>query len=193
MNTSIQVPSTLITIDSETTRDIDDAIAVQRFDDGGYRVVVCIADPTKLVPVGSTEDENARLLGSTVYVRDRAVRKMLPAEISEFRSSMVAGKPRSCFAFEILLGADLSVTKTTLARQQVTVSHRLSYGDIAAIMTDGAHALRPAITVAADLANGLLERRRSKGAMVLYDLARMLFMDEEGRLVEVAAEFQTAG
>lgn len=75
----VSIPEVLVTIDSASTRDIDDAVSVETLPDGGSRVLVCIADPTKLVLPGSTEDENAKLLGATVYAGESAIRKMVPS------------------------------------------------------------------------------------------------------------------
>lgn len=188
----IAVPALLVTIDSATTRDIDDAISVEQIDDR-YRVVVCITDVTKLVAPGSTEDENARLLGATVYTRDTAVRSMLPRHISEARGSLVAGKPRRCFVFEVVLDAELEVERFTITRQTVTVSHRLSYDDVPTILQNEADPLYALISASATLSHKLLAKRRKRGAMALYDLARLLYMDEDGRLQQLARKDLVVG
>lgn len=190
---SIAVPEILVTIDSESTRDIDDAISVEALPGGGYRVLVCIADPTRLVLPGSSEDENARLLGATVYVRDAAVRKMLPGLISENKGSLVAGHPRKAFVFEIQIDEGLDAVSFRAVRRSITVSHRLSYEDVPQILQDQTHACSTLIAAASTLAHGLLAKRRGKGAMALYDLQRMVYMDEEGRLLQLARKDQVVG
>lgn len=181
----IAMPGGMISIDSETTRDIDDAFWIESCEEE-HRIVVCITDVTKLVAIGSTEDQNAKLLGATVYVRDAAVRKMLPGNISEGRGSLIQGKHRACFVFEIVLDADLELKGFVIERQVVTVSKRLSYEDVPKILQDESHELYGVISAAAKLSHKLLAKRRKAGAMALYDLARFLFTDEDGRLRQLA-------
>lgn len=190
---AIVLPETLVTIDSESTRDIDDAVSVEQLQDGQYRVVVCIADPTNLVLPGSTEDGIARLLGATVYARETAIKKMLPAFISENKGSLVAGQARKAFVFEILIDQGLAVVSFRAHRSPITVSHRLSYEDIPQILQDAEHPCFSVVSAASTLANGLLAKRRGRGAMALYDLQRLIYMNEEGRLLQLDRKDQIVG
>lgn len=189
----VSIPEVLVTIDSASTRDIDDAVSVETLPDGGSRVLVCIADPTKLVLPGSTEDENAKLLGATVYAGESAIRKMLPGLISEVKGSLVAGERRKAFVFEVMLDQRLDVVSFKIGRQEIEVSHRLNYEDVPAILEDQAHPCFKAITAASAVGHGLLAKRRGRGAMALYDLQRLIYMDEEGRLQQLARRDQVVG
>ncbi|OLP04600.1 RNB domain-containing ribonuclease [Rhodoferax antarcticus] len=188
----IAVPEHLVTIDSESTRDIDDAIGVEQLE-SGFRVVIAITDPTWLVKIGSTEDENAKLLGETVYVRDKSVRKMLPAAISEFSGSLIEGAGRKVFVFEATLDAALEVQSFRVARQFMTVTNRLSYDDIPRILQGEPSSLQGALKAAASLGHQLLTKRRKRGALALYDLARLIYMDDEGRLIQLARQEEVIG
>ncbi len=170
-----------VTIDSESTKDVDDAFSLW-VDDAGYHLTIAIADPTKLVKAGSEEDANAELLGSTVYVGDRTVRPMLPRRISEGAGSLVAGKDRAAFVFEITLDPSLELTGLEITRRRINVSARLSYEDVPLILHYEKHSHREMIGHAAQLARRLLAKRRHAGAMALYDLSLLLYSDEEGRL-----------
>ncbi|MBV9622927.1 MAG: RNB domain-containing ribonuclease [Acidobacteria bacterium] len=71
----------VVTIDGETARDFDDAVVVQRMDEGSFQLQVHIADVAHYVRSDSALDEEARLRGTSVYFPDRAV-PMLPLELS---------------------------------------------------------------------------------------------------------------
>jgi len=181
-----------ITIDSDSTRDIDDAFAVEQTQDG-YRLWVAIADPTMSVKIGSSEDERARLMGGSMYSRERTVQRMLPARISEDACSLVENKPRRAIVFEIYLNAGLEVVSFTTKAQAITVSNRLSYEQIPGILSDGMHVLHADMATSTKLARLLLQSRRSRGALALYDLSLFFLTDEEGNLREFRSTEETVG
>lgn len=180
-----------VTIDSESTRDIDDALWVSPNTVDGFKVQIAIADPTKLVKVDSEEDVRARRLAATVYQRNEAIKKMLPAAISEDRGSLVAGEKRRSLVLSIDIDHELNVTRFDLAAKKIQVAHRLSYEQIPSILADEESPLRSMLNAATTLARLLVQSRRNRGALALYDLKRMLLTDEEGNLRQFSSAEET--
>jgi hypothetical protein len=107
-------------IDPAGCRDIDDAIAYHP----ETRVwAITIADAAAVVHPNSELDKGAKAIGSTFYDLDgRAVRPMLPREISEDIASLLPGQPRS--------GVTLFCPPNgphQFALTQITVEHSFSY------------------------------------------------------------------
>ena len=59
---------TVITIDDASTRDVDDGLAVEALPEGGHKLWVHIADPTRWVQQGDPLDLEAGSRGQTVYL-----------------------------------------------------------------------------------------------------------------------------
>lgn len=182
-----------VTIDSASTKDVDDAICVSSRPDGGYLLTVAITDPTRLVPIGSPEDQNARLLGATVYAAERALVKMLPGRISEHLGSLTEGADRRVFTFGIEVNADGEATSFSASRGRCNVAKRLAYEEIPTILGSADHPHKQMLQSAANLSRLLLAKRRGRGAMALYDLSRMIYMDEEGRLQQATRAAEMVG
>lgn len=69
-----------VTIDSENTRDMDDAIYIAA-NENGWELITAIADPSKQIDIDSPLELAARERASTVYLLGQSI-TMLPAELS---------------------------------------------------------------------------------------------------------------
>ena len=82
-----------VTIDGETARDFDDAIAVAEGPDGGFRLFVHVADVAWYVAPGSPIDREAKARGTSVYFPDRVL-PMVPQRLADDLCSLRPGEDK---------------------------------------------------------------------------------------------------
>ncbi|MDH3591849.1 MAG: RNB domain-containing ribonuclease, partial [Planctomycetota bacterium] len=126
-----------ITVDDPWTREIDDAIAWRENTDGGCRVAVLIADPSRFFEADGMIEQTARERGPSIYLPDRKL-PMLPAAIGERAASLVEGEIRPAFAFVFDLAADGTLLASRATPARARVDRRLDYETIDAGLAAGA-------------------------------------------------------
>ncbi|MCK4839081.1 MAG: RNB domain-containing ribonuclease, partial [Desulfobulbaceae bacterium] len=130
-----------VTIDSETARDFDDAVAIEK-NGQNFRLYVSIADVSHYVSTGSPLDQDAYQRGTSVYFPGRVV-PMLPERLSNDLCSLVPDQDR--LAFTAILDFDLrgkligkSFTKSIIRSHQ-RFTYNIVYAILSAAPTDGIH------------------------------------------------------
>lgn len=119
------------TIDSEESRDLDDALSA-RAEDGGHRVWVHIADVSSLVPEGSLLDRGARRRLTSLYLPDGSL-PMFPRSLSEGCFSLLPGMERPVFTFEFLL-VEGQIVESKLYPALIRSDSKLTYKQVTAFL-----------------------------------------------------------
>ncbi|KJY84535.1 exoribonuclease II [Vibrio galatheae] len=82
-----------VTIDGESTKDMDDALYAKKTDSGDYELTIAIADPTAYITPDSEMDKVARERGFTIYLPGRNI-PMLPRDLADDLCSLIEGQVR---------------------------------------------------------------------------------------------------
>ena len=124
-----------ITIDPPTSKDLDQAMSIER-DGSGYRVLYAIADVPAFVRAGGAIDAEARRRGQTVYCPDERV-QLHPSELSEGAASLLPDAVRPAFVWDIRLAADGEGTAVEVHRAMVRSVRRYDYEQVQRAVDDG--------------------------------------------------------
>jgi ribonuclease R len=182
----------VVTIDGESARDFDDAVAASPLPEGGYRVAVHIADVAHYVRPGSALDQAAYERGNSVYFPDRAV-PMLPEHLSNGLCSLRPGVPRLVLSVFFDVAPDGQVGPPRFARSVIQSARRLTYGEVRRLLESPAAddpqrygPVLPALRHLAAAAALLGQRRTARGALD-FDLPDAdVLLDERGATVGIA-------
>ena len=121
----------LVTIDDESARDFDDAVWAETGPDGGFHLIVAIADVAWYVRPGSALDDAARERGNSVYFPDRVV-PMLPETLSNGWCSLKPGEDRPCLAVHLRFDAEGRKREHRFVRGLMRSAARLTYTELQA-------------------------------------------------------------
>lgn len=129
-----------ITIDGETARDFDDAVAIETTAKG-HRLYVSIADVSHYVPEGSPLDGEAYSRGTSVYFPTMVV-PMLPERLSNDLCSLVPNQDR--YAFTAILDFDKQgrLQEKRFSKSVICSRFRMTYTLVSQILIDKEQAVR---------------------------------------------------
>lgn len=82
-----------VTIDGESTKDMDDALHAKKKESGDFELTIAIADPTAYITPDSDMDKVARERGFTIYLPGRNI-PMLPRDLADDLCSLIEGEAR---------------------------------------------------------------------------------------------------
>lgn len=179
------------TIDHQESRDLDDAIWIDKVPEGFVATVSVTAVSLKVEP-GSERDERALSRVETSYGR-RGNRPMLPRWLADEKASLLPGQRRVVLSTRVKLGPDLCVRGSEVALAVLMSAAKLAHADVPRILADPKHEMHAQVSLCAHVAEGLMERRRAAGAFVFYDLNHGWVTTEEGHVRRLKDTTETIG
>ncbi len=121
----------IITVDGEDTRDIDDAISVEKKGEF-YELGVHIADVSHYVKRNSQLEAEAFKRGTSVYFPDRVL-PMLPPSLSNGICSLNEGVPRLTLSCLMMVNRRGDVVKKKIVPSVICSRHRMTYTEVTSI------------------------------------------------------------
>ena len=121
----------ILTIDPGEARDFDDAISLERRDDGSWRLGVHIADVGHFVRPGSRLDNEARARATSVYLPKHVI-PMFPPALSNGLASLQQGQVRFTKSAFIEFNSSGGMKRTEFFNTAICVKQRLTYEQAAA-------------------------------------------------------------
>ena len=172
------------TIDPRDAKDFDDALSIQRLDNGFWEVGVHIADVSWYVHPGSILDEEAYDRATSVYLVDRVV-PMLPEKLSNGVCSLRPNEDKLCFSAIFQLDDEAEIHNQWFGRTVIYSDKRFAYEDAQQIIETGEGELKDEVLTMHRLAVKLRESRFKKGSIAFERVEVKFNLDENGKPLSV--------
>lgn len=130
----------IVTIDGEDAKDLDDAVYVEKLSNGGYRLIVAIADVSHYVKQGSALDKEALLRGNSVYLVDRVI-PMFPRELSNGLCSLNPHENKATFTCDMIFDANGKMVDHEVYKSVIKTVERMTYTGVNKILAGDAESL----------------------------------------------------
>ena len=181
----------LVTIDGSDARDFDDAVWAEPDPEheGGWHLLVAIADVAWYVRPGDALDREAFNRGNSVYFPDRVV-PMLPEALSNELCSLKPAVPRACLAVHMWIDAEGRLRRYQFVRGLMRSAARLTYEQAQAAIDgrtdDTTGPLLESVIKPLYAAYRVLDRARQKRGALDLDLPeRRIVLDEAGKVASI--------
>ena len=196
---------TIVTIDGPDTKDIDDAVCVEKTEKG-WTLGVFIADVANYVHEGSPLDKEAFRRATSNYLVDRVI-PMLPHELSNGICSLNQGEDRYSLSCIMDLNERGEVVSSRVVETIIRSAAKLSYPGVMALFTDNdntemlhaqemqgyigeeatnrAKKITDMLFEARRLANVLARRREERGSIDFDFTESEIILDENGVPIDI--------
>ena len=181
---------TMVTIDGEDAKDLDDAVSL--FMDGdNYVLGVHIADVSNYVQEHSALDVEALKRGTSVYLVDRVI-PMLPHALSNGICSLNEAQNRLTLSCIMTINPKGEVIDHKIAETVIRTNRRMTYTNVKKILEDKDpevmeeyKELVPMFEKMAELASILRKRRMKRGSIDFDFPETKVVLDEAGHPINI--------
>lgn len=178
-----------ITIDGETSKDLDDAISVEKIEDK-YKVYVHISDVSHFIDIDSPLDLEAKSRGNSSYLIDK-VYNMFPEILSNNIMSLNENEERFALTLIFIIDKEGNILESNILKSLIKSDRRLSYNyaeDIINKKVEEENWLLELINNSLDVKN-ILYKKRKEGRGIEFDNNDIkIVLNEEGIPIEFYGE-----
>lgn len=175
---------TTFTVDPEDAKDFDDALSIEKLDNGDYEIGIHIADVSHYVTPKSILEKEALTRATSVYLVDRTI-PMLPEKLSNGLCSLRPEEDKLTFSAVFVMDSAGKVKKKWFGRTIIHSNRRFAYEEAQERIESGAGDYAAELQTLNNLAKILREKRFQHGA-VNFETTEVKFqLDEKGKPLAV--------
>lgn len=171
---------TTFTIDPFNAKDFDDAISIQKLENGNWEIGVHIADVTHYVKPNSELEREAILRATSVYLVDRTI-PMLPERLSNGLCSLRPNEEKCTFSAVFELNENAEVMNEWFGRTVTYSDRRFTYEEAQERIETGEGDYAEEINTLNGLAKKMKTQRFKEGAISFETVELVFKLDDDGK------------
>ncbi len=172
------------TIDPKDAKDFDDALSIQKLENGLWQIGVHIADVSHYVKPGTILDDEAYARATSVYLVDRVV-PMLPEVLSNDVCSLRPHEDKFTFSAVFEMDEEAKVHKEWFGRTVIHSDRRFTYEEAQERIETGEGDLKDEILQLDKLAK-IMRKERIRNGAITFDRSEVRFnLDDESNPIGV--------
>lgn len=171
---------TTFTIDPEDAKDFDDAISIQKLDNGNHEIGINIADVSHYVQPDTILDKEAIERATSVYLVDRTI-PMLPERLSNGVCSLRPNEDKLTFSAVFEIDARANIKNQWFGRTLIHSDRRFTYEEAQERIETGEGDFHEEINLLNGLAKKMKIQRFKKGAINFETVEVRFKLDENGK------------
>ncbi len=175
---------TTFTIDPHDAKDFDDALSIQKMDNGHWEIGIHIADVTHYVTPNTLIEEEAQNRATSVYLVDRVV-PMLPERLSNGVCSLRPNEDKLCFSAVFQITDEAEIVKEWFGKTIIHSNRRFTYEEAQEIIETGKGDLSSEMLKFDELAKKLRDKRFQDGSIAFERVEIKFDIDEKGKPLSV--------
>ncbi|MEJ5350599.1 MAG: ribonuclease R [Melioribacteraceae bacterium] len=175
----------IFTIDPEDAKDFDDAVSVEKLQNGNFLLGVHIADVSHYVRENSATYKEALKRGTSVYLVGKVI-PMLPEKLSNQICSLVPGKDRLTFSVLAEVTPTGKIVNYEIHKSIINSKRRFTYEEVQKIIDDGEGEFYEQIAMLNKIAKVMREKRIKKGSINFFTPEVVFKLDKNGKPVDIS-------
>ena len=187
----------IFTIDGADTKDIDDAISIEKLENNNYKLGVHIADVSYYVRENTEIDKDAYLRGTSVYLADRVI-PMLPRQLSNGICSLNPDVDRLAISCVMEIDEKGKVVDYEIFESVIKSKKQMTYTNVNKILEDniipeGYEEFVDKLKLMGDCAKRLRKAKIKNGYIDFEIEEAKLIVDDKGEVTEVTLRDRGTG
>lgn len=187
----------IFTIDGDDTKDIDDAISIEKLENGNYKLGVHIADVSYYVKEKTALYETAMDRGTSVYLADRVI-PMLPHKLSNGICSLNPNVDRLAISCIMEIDSNGKLISHDIFESVIKSRIQMTYKKVNSVLEDnvipeGYEPFADKLRLMSELAD-ILRKMKIKRGYIDFDIDESkIIVDDNGKAIDVTLRNRGTG
>ncbi len=174
----------IFTIDPKDAKDFDDAVSIERNEEGNFIVGVHIADVSHFVPDGSSIYQEALKRGTSVYLVGKVI-PMLPERLSNKICSLVPNEDRLTYSVIAEVTPRGKILGYEIKKTIINSKRRFTYEEVQEILDSGKGDFSETLLTMNKLAKTMRQKRIKSGSINFYTPEVEFSLDKTGHVTDI--------